>query len=70
MRKKVLTMMLLCGIALGGTGCVTAQLGAQQVGGSEKATWVFVHTDNKSVTGIYRCRDDVAVTCVKARINN
>ena len=63
---------ILLAMAIGtvlGTGCAPAILGAQQVGDVKDATWVYLKTDDKDESGIFRCaveRDDVV--CRRAKV--
>jgi hypothetical protein len=51
-------------------GCAPAIVGAQQVGGHEAATWVYIKTDDRRENGVFRCHDTPqGPTCNKAKMN-
>ena len=66
MRSMLVALWISC---LAFAGCAPAVVGAKRVGGAETATWVYVATDDKSASGVYRCHDEGGqVTCRQAQM--
>lgn len=69
----MMRMLTAAGIAaaLVTTGCAPQLQGAVQVGGRENATWVFIAVQDKSVQGVYRCKEtEKGPICQKAELDN
>ncbi len=60
--------LLAAGVVL--IGCAPSYHGAVPVGDSADAAWVFIDSsDDKNVTGVWRCRDDGEhVVCQRAKM--
>ncbi len=57
---------------LSSAGCATPQVqNAVQIGNREPATWVFISVSDRSLQGVYRCKEtEQGPVCRKAKIEN
>ncbi len=68
--SSIVRLLLVLGLVASTAGCAPNVLGAQQVGAAEPATWVYVHTSDRTENGIFRCHDTPqGPICQKSKMN-